>query len=275
MQSIVVLGDALAEAVAMVLARIAGISGKYRLIHLTPTATVPNIADCAVFVHQEPYGAAHIIERLPKDCRHIGFPSLELRHLWPFTCVNPFNKADPPRYPQGRFPIGDSFIVSCLERGVPPERIVDYYCSVEWNDAWPDLRALEQADFDRLSMLDAKTQFSMVPYIREHLSRARLFWNSTGPTNDVFSELVLGILARMYGEKTPISRKVLTELLHRFGERDLFGQATVPIHPHVARTFGLRWYSNEAKFYYLGEMLGYREYFEQMVRESLAVSVAL
>ncbi len=274
MKDIIIYGDALAEGVAAVLARIVGISGKYRIVHLASMATTPKIGDCTLFLHQEPFDAQPILDRLPIDCRGIGFPSLEIRHLWPFTCINPFNRADPPQYPHGRFPKGDSFIVSCLERGVPPEKIVDYYCSVEWNDAWPDLRAVEQEDCERLSMLDARTQFSMAPYIREHVSRTRLFWNSTAPTNEVFSELVFGILKRMYGEKPPISRKVLVELMHRFGEQDFFGQATVPIHPHVARTFDLRWYKNDAKFSYMGEMLTYREYFEQMVRDSLTSMVA-
>ncbi|HUZ50380.1 MAG TPA: WcbI family polysaccharide biosynthesis putative acetyltransferase [Candidatus Dormibacteraeota bacterium] len=275
MRSIVVFGDALAGAIAIVLDRIAGISGKYGVVHLgaeNVAASTRALAECALFLHQEPYEAGQLLTAIPAGCERIAFPSLELRYLWPFTCVNPFNRPEPPRYPNGRFPYGDSFIISCLQQHVNPDKIVEYYLSVEWDVSWPDLQSLHQTELERLDWLEARTDVKMVPYIQEYASQRRLFWGAAGPTNALLCELIIRLLDRMFASKVLITRRVLTELLYSFGDRDLFGQIAVPIHPRVAEYFSLQWYNPTAGHQHFDEILGYREYFERMIEASLAAT---
>jgi hypothetical protein len=271
MKSIVVYGGILAETIASVLARIAGINGAYRIKYVSPDSAasdLPDFASCAVFFRQDPYASAAFEEALPDDCIRLSFPTLEVRHLWPFNCINPFVRPEPPRFPAGRFPFGDSFIVSCLQQSIDPDLIVDYYVSQEWDPSWPDLAVCERDENARLESVEERVDIKMLPYLREHFQKRRLFWAPAAPTNALLAELIVCMLDRAFAPKTFVSRKVLEELLHRQGDWELFGGIVVPVHPTVAKQFGLAWYDPDELYNHFGEKIDYREYFERMVWEN-------
>ena len=270
MKSIVVCGDAVAAAIALVLDRVLGISGTYRVMHLPSSASISSqsLASCAILLRQEPYENTIPDSTIPADCTRITFPSLELRSLWPFNCANPYNRPEPPRYPSGRFPYGDSFILSCLEKGIDPKHILDCYLGIEWAVSWPDLENLQKEDRERLDALDARCDVRIATFVHENLQHERLFWAAHAPTNKLLCELIVRLLDRTFAPKKLVSRRVLTELLHRVGAEDLFGAIGVPIHPHVARHFSLQWYDAQQRYAFFGERLTYDEYFKRMIREA-------
>lgn len=270
MKSIILYGGTLAATIASVLSRIGGISGKYRVIHVPfDNANGPpaDLESCDIFFRQDPYACA-FEQALPNDTVRVAFPTLEVRHLWPLHCANPYNRPEPPRFPAGRFPYGDSFVVSCLQKNVDPDAIVKFCTSGAWGEAWPDLSACREHEIARLETMDARVDVPILPYIQEHLQQRRLFWAPAAPTNSLLSELIVRMLDRAFAPNKLISRKVLEELLHLQGAWDLFGAIAVPIHPHVAKQFNLTWYDPHERYNYFGEMLGYREYFERMLGEN-------
>ena len=271
MKSIVVYGGILAATITSMLSRIGGISGKYRVVHVSADvsngATPTDLASCAIFFRQDPYVCA-FEDSLPSECLRLAFPTLDARHLWPFHCANPYNRPEPPRFPAGRFPYGNSFIVSCLKQGIDPAIIVDRYISAPWGPSWPDLEACERSENARLEAMDARVDIPMLSYIRENIHHRRLFWAPASPTNALLSELIVRMLDRAFAPAKLVSRKVLEELMHLQGAWDLFGAISVPIHPHVAQRFGLQWYDTSEPFRYFDEFIGYREYYDRMVSEN-------
>lgn len=271
MKLIVVYGGVLAATIAAVMRRISGISGTHRVVYVPaegPAVALEGLDDCAVFLRQDPYKAAWLEDALPSGCIRISFPTLEVRHLWPLHCVNPYNQPEVPRYPAGRFPFGDSFVVTCLQQQVNPAQIVELCTSGEWARSWPDLEVLERDEFARLQDAELRMDVGMLPYIRENLQRTRLFWAPASPTNALLAELIVRLLDRAFAPAKLVSRKVLEELLHLQGEWELFGSIAVPIHPQVAKHFGLTWYDPNERYNYFGEKLSNRQYFERMVLQN-------
>jgi len=108
-----------------------------------------DLSACALLFSQhgpEPFAFA---DRLPKECLTVRFPSVDFNLLWPFHCINPYNKPQLPELPWGPFPYGDRIILDCIEKGMAPDDILEYYLN-GWAQYKVDLKHITRLDQARL-----------------------------------------------------------------------------------------------------------------------------
>lgn len=274
-QNILAYGGQQAEAVALVLGRIPSLAAHAAVSYTSDAAEGDLLAACTVLLLEEgvPAPAKHV---LGKRCRVVTFPALDFYALWPFNCVNPHNKPEPPLFPFGRFPYGDSFVQSCIDRQIPADRIIALYSGPAWDASWPDLDRLFQSESLRLAAKDARCSVRLGSYILKHFRRERLFTAVHSPTDVLFTQLVARLLDAGLPAGPRVSNAEIASVLAGLGTRDLLGALAVPIHPKVAEHFGLVWYDAGDLYNYFDiENLTYEEYFRQMIDSIvLARSVA-
>ena len=276
MRTLVLRGDAQAESLFRALSRIAAVTERYELHYFDPRrAGYPpppqEVFDrCGAFFEQ--HGDEPESSSLGGECVRLTFPTLSLQLLWPFTCVNAFSLADPPEYPDGRFPYGNAIVVEYLSRGLSREQINAALHSTKWEPHWPNLDDALALETGRLEALDATCDVQIGVYILEHFRERRLFNAPNLPTNGLLEVLLERLLERAFGSELAVPRGAIAAALASWGPRDLLGVTSVPIHPKVAEHFALAWYDPDERYALLDQSLvTYSEYYERMIDESVAV----
>lgn len=269
---IAICGNNQAEAVALVLKVLPGVCDRFDVqflgSHAEAELRTGTLSRCAVFFEQDSVGYRRL-GGLSKSCRRVRFPLLEFNLLWPFNCINPYNRPESPRFPFGRFPNGNSFIIGCIERGLSTEEILALDLSGEWHASWPNLNALFMSESARLSLQDSRCTVALGSYILKHFRKQRLFTAVQNPTNVLLSALILRLLHAALGSDCNISSSDVDMTLKNFGTRDLFGALSVPIHPKVAEHFDLVWYSPHDTYNIFDvQALTYERYVQQMVESA-------
>jgi hypothetical protein len=268
-KTLIVSGDVQAEALAGLLRGVPRVAERFEIVYANHAVqqTNPNekLADCAVLCEQQSSDSLTASTRLPQDCLRVTFPRLELNLLWPFNCVNLYNEPEPPEFRFGRFPYGDSFVLNCVDRDVPPDDIMRHCLSAEWNQSWPDLDQLQQREGERLLALDAENTVKIGSYILNHFRTERLFWSVNNPTNKLFADLLFQVLHACFGSMIERS----TADLGGIAAREIFGTLNVPIHRKVAKHFGLTWCDPRERYNYFDRAhLSYNQYFEKLIETS-------
>jgi hypothetical protein len=268
-KTLIVSGDVQAEALASLLRGVPRIAARFEIVYASTAdkQAIPNkkLAACAVLCEQQGSESLTMSKKLSQDCLRVTFPRLQLDLLWPFNCVNPYNEPEPPGFPFGRFPYGDTFVLNCVDRNVPPPEIMSYCLSAEWSQSWPDLDQLQQGESTRLLALDAQNTVKIGSYILNHFRTERLFWTVNNPTNKLFAELLFQLLHACFGS---MIERGATDF-EGIAAREIFGTLNVPIHRKVAKHFGLSWYDPRERYNYFDrERLSYNQYFEELIETS-------
>lgn len=269
-RTLVLHGDSQAEAIALILRSLEPVNRRYAVVY-TPEedgghVSAEVLASCDLFCEQRRASAGKAAVKLPKHVRRLSFPTLELHLLWPFYCVNPFNRPEPPKFPFGKFPYGDNFIINCIKRGTPADQIIEYYRPDRWPATWPNLDAIFQIETMRLSSQDAVNDVKVGAFILKYFRRIRLFWALNAPSNHLLAETVYRLLHAAFGSDEVCGREEIRKTLASFGPRDLLAGASVPIHPLVAGHFNLQWYKRDERCGFVGDReLTFDEYFSEMI----------
>lgn len=276
----IVFGNCQADALALTLSRlgshIKGLRVLYWPSYDKPGGFAPisedDVRSADVLFEQQDPQTFPLRSLLPDSCRKIKFPSLDFNLLWPLNCVNPYNRPEPPAYPLGRFSYGNSLVVHGVERGLPRDEILASVLSPKWEAHWPNLDRLFSIETARLTARDAQCSVKMASYVLENFREQRLFWTANHPTNRLFAEFCARMLEIGFGPDVSGGISV-ADVLAGIGEKDLLGIVGVPIHPHVARHFRLKWYSKDERYPFFDEApLTYEEYFTRMIDASLEVA---
>jgi len=268
---LVVYGDAQASVIADVLNALPAVTGRATVAYVDAGAVKRDaVPRCDILLEQTP-GEPGTPDGTPAAASvHVRFPELKLGTLWPFNCVNPFNRPDPPGFPHGRFPHGDSFLLSCLAQGVPRADALRLYAG-PWNPSWPDLDALFTGETERLTALDAQNDVPIGATILEQFRTRRLFLAPHSPSDVLLSQLITQLLARAFPGEPAIAQADVPGVFSRLGSRDCFGGFALPIHPGVARYARLTWYDPNARYTYFDrEQLTARTYYERFIDDALA-----
>lgn len=252
--------------------RVPSITNSFIVHHIVPGAPLDSgnlekIRECAVLC--EEVGVESLsASLLPKGCLRIRVPILSSTLFWPLSQANTWDEPEPPDFPNGRFPQGDSFIVNCVDQNAPVRDIMLHYSSGQWFPSWPSLGALFDSEEARLSNLDAKSDVNIGSYIMKRYTKERLFWSSSGPTNVLLAELLYQIM-QFYRKKRSVPHEIDANIL---GLPEIFGSFSVPIHPAVRQQFGLDWYDPGQLFNYFDiDHFSSSEYFRKMLDHSYKV----
>lgn len=276
----IVFGNCQADALSLTLSKVAdqikGLHVLYLPSYEKPGGWTPlsedDVAKCDVLFEQHDPQQFPLQHLLPSSCQRVKFPSLDFNLLWPLGCVNPYNRPEPPNFPQGRYTYGNYLVVHGIEVGRPREDILQSLLSDSWEDSWPNLDRLLAIERARLSARDAQCAVKMAPVILDGFRDRRLFWTVNHPTNALFAELCTRLLATAF-DPAEVENVSVDAVLAGIGTKDLLGIVGVPIHPHVAQHFGLAWYSRDDRLPFYDEApKTYEEYFTQMLDASLAAA---
>lgn len=247
---LLVYGDAQAEAVALILRTLPAVEERYLVVYvrddggeLTPEAA----ASCDLLFEQRSSKPFNPRVTIPKKAARVRFPVLELHLLWPFCCPNPFNAPEPPKFPVGRFPCADTFIINCAEQGMPAALIKRHYVPDQWPAAWPNLDRSFQMESARLSAQDAQNDVKIGSFILKYFRRARLFWAVNAPANRLLVEVVYRLMHAGFDPEDRCERELIEQAVSLYGPRELLGGVSIPVHPLVAEHFALEWYDRNER----------------------------
>ena len=256
--TLIVSGNCQARVLYQSLAASPTVQDAYRVVYVRnlrktdqEQAAPEDLKDCALLLEQ----IAHKVPELPgkalmpAGARVIRYPILWLGSLWPLHVDDPRN-LPAKGFDNGRWPYGDRLILDLLDQGFSPEEAAS-----RWLDA--DVPAL--LDLDRLQeiletkarKLDQRADLALGHYVQARFRREPLF-----VTRNHFSEPMMRHLRDLafaeLGVEPPAGP--LGEVMRGMGEIE------TPIHPSVARHFGLKWWRPEMRWRYGGEQLSTEEY---------------
>lgn len=235
-------------------------------------ATLPAdvLERCAFVWEQRDYEPFAYANRLPVDCRTTVFPSMDLNVLWPYTCNNPYNRPEPPEYPFGPFHYGDRIVTSGIKSGLDAAEILERVLNV-WNERPIDLDRLMEIERARLRARDMYCDVRMGEYVLERFTRERCFFTRDHPTLSMLFDLIERLFERIYPYEPRLAAIDLDDDLRAHFPQEPLGEFSSPVHPAVARHFGLAWYSKDDHYGPRAKPMAYREYFETMIRYGLSL----
>ena len=207
---------------------------------------------------------AAIAASLPGFCERRQFPTGSLYALWPFIGRDKRRVPEPPFYPQGRYPEPDAVAASLARSELDDDALFDLYMTV--TETVPlDLNAMLAADLDRLRAEDRDV--ALAPFVEARLRDTMLFAAPNERCAAVVKEIVRQLLATPSLAEIAAPEAAMAEL-----ERLTLGwrahARAVPVHPRVARHFGLTWWSPD-QLYRLGHnSFSFRDYTIRYLRWS-------
>lgn len=279
MKRIVVIGDFQAHAIAGLYERFVAVRTGDRIVRVPRNRrSDPEMADAirqADILVEQTYRTPPAPS--PGGCPVVAIPFVAAPFLWPFAGQAHPRNTPTPFLPSGPYggEAGDSYLNGLINQGVGAEDALARYLALDIaREAEPD-RRLEEAIGLQRARDEAAGGWPVADTIATHFRREPVFLSPTHPN------------AR-------VCRLMATELFRRLGARpgdvERMAQATtrppmpreeLPVHPALARHFGLRWAGparrwrllNEGSFTFSEWVLRYMRYdWNEALEEGLAAS---
>ena len=206
------------------------ITGEYR----TPPPEILETCECVYFQRGTADVLPGYMERLIAQGKSQRFPIMFCQALWP-AHTELRRKLPEPGLPWGRFPYCDRVLLDLLETGQEDSRIADRYLHTDLARMF-DLDRLVELWRYQMEDADKSCDVVLAELQWREWRDTRHYWALSHPTNRLFGEVLRKLLARTIG---PVAEEELLGSL-RANELDQF---MTPIHPSVARHFGLKWCS--------------------------------
>jgi hypothetical protein len=201
---------------------------------------------------------------LPADCDLRRFASPRMGALWPFLGADPRLVFEAGLYPGGRYPFGDRIGASLAYVQLPDDIMQLSYQSMTEKEM-PDLDALLAADLAAWRQLDATHDVKVADFIVENFSRFRLFFAPPYPGGDflrhLIGQLVAGSPVEALCNPATLRRELDFLLAGYLGRRE-----ELPIHPQVARRFGLAWWRPGMRYRWHSNHWTFEEYALRYIR---------
>ncbi len=199
-------------------------------------------ADCVIWQVAD---VANKIDRsiVPASARVIDVPLISAVFLWPFAGrAHPRNERVP-HAPNGPFDpeLGDTFLNSLIAEGVAPDEAASRYVSLDFSKRI-NLDRLYELWFEAQRRRDRATGFDILDMIVGRFRSEQVFLTPHHPGLEVFQALAGQVFERMGYSSATISRVLGTLKVSPFWPDSR------PIHPFVARHFGLSWVGPEHRY---------------------------
>ena len=199
---------------------------------------------------------AYILKKLPSDCTCISFPYVYFDGYWPQDTENPMNKPSK-EYPFGKFPYGDSNIITRLKEGASKKQIIREIQEIDFYGQDIVLEKVEKT-LEELKKREALTDTKVSHLIKTNYSQYQLFHSCRHPANLIGLSIANQILERL--DMDPIKKPCNTEILSRY---------QVPIYPSVIKTLDLEFvdYNSKYTLYFSDKKLTFNEYIEEYLKQ--------
>lgn len=201
-------------------------------------------------------------DAIPASAVRFGFMSLDFNPLWPLHSVDPRNHAEPD-YPFGRYPYGDRAINSVVADGLRGDEGFEAYQAKSAAMLRNVDRVLD-VEKRRWSLIERINDSSFLDWVLANFAKVRLFHTYNHPSHLALSMVAAVVLHKsglVVGDVESIAEEARTHL-NLFWNPDNY---EAPIHPIVAETFGLEWWSPDMLYNWGGEHMSY----EQLIRSQI------
>jgi tetratricopeptide (TPR) repeat protein len=200
------------------------------------------------------------IGKFETTAKTIWYPNVTGIFLWPFSGAEHIYNRSLPYYAGGPYEFGDRWLNRKIETGIPPADIVSEYLDLDLAKAI-NLDRMYELHIDRARQRDARTGFDITSVIERRLTEEKLFMVPANLELPLFLPLARGVYERL-GMPTGEIDRVLASLW-----RTPFPAGDLPIHPSIARHFGLKFVTAETRYRFCtGEQLTFIEWLERYVR---------
>jgi hypothetical protein len=225
-------------------------------------------------------------ESLPASARHVRFAELSFPILWPFNCVDPRNRYDPPKFPWGAWPYGDRIALQVAKEGLRGPAAVAAYVE-RGSRVIPNPERMLDMETARSRKRDANVDLSMTNYVLQHFRQKRLFATYNHASNALIWEMFEQLMGNTVLPDLAVGAEEFARCRAAFMAPDLvfpnFDNFQMPIHPGVVSGYDLEWvnettvyrYFDEGRFNFADFMTKYIEYpFPQADAATQDVSIA-
>ena len=202
-------------------------------------------------------------------------PLLAGGFLWPFAGAPHIHNESLWFLPNGPFDaeMGDGYLNRLLERGVPADDAVSEYLALDVNRA-RNLDRIMELVLDRQRARDEACGFRIAEVIEAHFRDEPVFRTPYHPNLRLTLEFAGQFFARMDVAPAGVAR------LHERLRVTPFPKNELPVHPSVARHFGLRWATEATRYHFHDEAsLTFAEFVRRYARyewnQALAEGIAL
>lgn len=200
---------------------------------------------------------------LPSDCRIIRVPTIHFNSLWPLMCADPRNEPSL-CFPAGMLPFsrGDRLALKIMETEADPQRGVRKYFETDL-EAFVDLDRAHELETVNLFAREANCDIRLAAYVTEHFTTSRLFLMHHMAGRQVMTFALAQILSHpsIFEQKAfPLARAI--QSVPRWLSQVAHAPAQSPVHPGVARHFGLTWYRDDMRFIWRASSFTFREWIE-------------
>lgn len=180
---------------------------------------------------------------VPAATQIIKIPLVSAVFLWPFAGRPHPKNQKLPHAPNGPFDpeLGDVFLNGLIAEGVEPDEAVNRYLTLDFSKR-TNLDRLFELWFEAQRRRDQASGFEMVDLIEDRFRDEQLFLTPHHPNLLVFNELARQVFQRIGFSNVTIER-VLTTL-----RASPFAPDSRPVHPFVARHFGVRWVAEDQRY---------------------------
>ncbi|WP_114912292.1 WcbI family polysaccharide biosynthesis putative acetyltransferase [Acidibrevibacterium fodinaquatile] len=183
---------------------------------------------------------------------------------WPYGgFAHPLNKTyihNPPIDPYNAEK-GDFYLNKLLDKNLPPHEIVDKYLNEDIHKAINLDRRLEMA-LGVIENRDKSCGYEIAKFIRDHFQKELLF-SSPGHFRRSLSLLLIN---ELFG-RLDVEPRLIDRLNRLYPGNPHAGSDVTPIHPQVARHFGLEFIAENQRYrYYSDGRYTFSEYINRYVR---------
>ena len=175
------------------------------------------------------------IARTPASVRRVRFPLVAQRFLWPFGgAAHVHNAPVPPELPDGPYPRewGDAWLNQQILAGADPDAAVLAYLEMDVASV-RDLDRMFQFDMAAQRSRDQAADIQMAPGLESALRGERLFNSPNRPNLPLLKRLATSVFRSFSADEAGIER------LNRYLRSNPLADDSLPVHPSVARHFGL------------------------------------
>ncbi|MDR3538211.1 MAG: WcbI family polysaccharide biosynthesis putative acetyltransferase [Acetobacteraceae bacterium] len=181
-------------------------------------------------------------------CPRVPIPRVSAAFLWPFAGQPHPRNAPHPFLPPGPYggEAGDRYLNALIADGVTPEDALDRTLSLDVARQ-VDLDGLLEATLTRQRARDAASGYRIADAIAHHFRREPIFRSPNHPNARIARLLAAQLFHRLGAQPAEIAR------MAQATTRSPFPREELPVHPAVARHFGLRWAGPARRYRLLNE----------------------
>ena len=184
------------------------------------------------------------------------FPTVSISSLWPYGGVSHTKNTALPYWQCGPYDylMGDNYLNRLINEGASPEDAVRSYLNLDIGKV-AHLDRLHEIVMDRQRARDEKSDMYFADEMEQHFHSEHIFLNHYRPNVRMASSLARKVYGRL-GVDTSATERVIARWT-----KTPFERTALPIHPGVAKHFGLAYGHSDYRYlYHTGEMLTFEEF---------------